>query len=805
MALMSDIGGRTELGPVAAELETHLRDAQPFDPVRLAATFAGLLAVPALQSNCLRLEALVHLTLVAGSGRGAPNQTIVSRLFSEAGKGRLGIKEDPAEDVFVTLIVSPRGDFRVLEGTWESAGFYLQRLVNLLELLPVGDLANQLREPVYALLRLSDLVCQRAGLVRYQLGSDKRAQVLPAPLLSAVSTLSEVVSFTEEQFKVHGISLEHLVKFGFPAEQRTRLSSEAIGNSTLERFPVAHRNGEFYFLLPTATSAAIRRFITEMMESIDLREAFIGFLAMEYGNLFGDIPLLGERRGAPIEFRRTEDSLLAGVMMEVDPGLFINVVFFVDPLKDFAQDGLVGEIPDLDKLAKDVAAWIESVTGPACASPGYRAGMTLLVGCGIGRAASRFPVPQLPHGWSFEAISAPDLHTLCWLNDFNSLSMWRLLESEKRLDELGVTLQNVNGLLNLVGWARSLEGHLVPHGDIPDEFGKDGKRVTVLIEQNALRGLRAAVLHFLDPHCAQASDGRWLKLCKAGRSIFKEDGDEPFYYAVDGRGDGGFLLTAYESPSRVWWCDVDIIEEAARPFAHDRIRMLQTWLCRGVPVMERALVGLPAGPLLLKCIFQGQLGDKEGRDKRARLTFEDARATITPSIDHARATVTLNVDARFEDALFHPENIAERALVDYLLGSFAALAGQNLSDPERDALLEEIVPNTHARQAHAFLAASFRDHVRNAIWVGPVTIDQDDDAFLKLGLGWRQRTRAQGGDIAGTQECLSYLNPLVELLEDEVCQELRQLDRRSVLSIVLMTTKARQRIEITGNAPPQPS
>ncbi|MEI9803827.1 MAG: hypothetical protein WDN48_04335 [Pseudolabrys sp.] len=33
-------------------------------------------------------------------------------------------------------------------------------------------------------------------------------------------------------------------------------------------------------------------------------------------------------------------------------GLFINVVFFVDPLKNFAQGGLVGEMPDLDKLSK---------------------------------------------------------------------------------------------------------------------------------------------------------------------------------------------------------------------------------------------------------------------------------------------------------------------------------------------------------------------------------------------------------------------------------------------------------------------
>jgi hypothetical protein len=140
--------------------------------------------------------------------------------------------------------------------------------------------------------------------------------------------------------------------------------------------------------------------------------------------------------------------------------------------------------------------------------------------------------------------------------------MWRLLESERRLNELGVTLQNANGLLNLVGWARSLEGHLVPHADIPDELGTYDWRLTVLIEQNALRGVRAAVLHFIDPHCAQTREGRWLKLYKEGRSIFNEDSRQPSYYARDGRGSGGFRLTAYESPSHVWWSDLEFAPEA---------------------------------------------------------------------------------------------------------------------------------------------------------------------------------------------------------------------------------------------------
>ncbi|MFX6435443.1 hypothetical protein ABTG69_19865, partial [Acinetobacter baumannii] len=83
--------------------------------------------------------------------------------------------------------------------------------------------------------------------------------------------------------------------------------------------------------------------------------------------------------------------------------------------------------------------------------------------------------------WRLEFISAPDLVTLSWLEDFTALSLWRLMDSRERLSQLGVMLQNINGLLNIVGWARSLGGHLVPHGDMPDDFGKSGVPAFVMV------------------------------------------------------------------------------------------------------------------------------------------------------------------------------------------------------------------------------------------------------------------------------------------------------------------------------------
>jgi hypothetical protein len=40
---------------------------------------------------------------------------------------------------------------------------------------------------------------------------------------------------------------------------------------------------------------------------------------------------------------------------------------------------------------------------------------------------------------------------------------------QDRLAQFGVHLMNVNGLLNLYAWFESLEGHLIPHGQFPDD------------------------------------------------------------------------------------------------------------------------------------------------------------------------------------------------------------------------------------------------------------------------------------------------------------------------------------------------
>lgn len=777
--------GNVPLRPIAEQHAQTFSALSEYDPLRLAATFSGLLTVPELQSNCIRLEALVHLAFALGEGSRKPNDKLIGKLFSALGNGIAGRQEDPAEDVFVSVIRTSRGNFRIFEGIWESSAFYLERVVSGIELIPPGKRYDHMREAVFALLRLSDAICERAKLARYELGNAIPQASLSTKILSGLGSFRRVIRFSDADLAALGISVAHLDEFGFDVAAREGLLDEKIGHSTLERYPLAYRNGELFVLLPTAISAAIRRYVVEELDTPKLRDAFARTLGIAYAKLISETPLLGLSSGANAQFQRTGGALLAGASTRVDQGLYINFVFFIDTLDGFEKDGLLGAYPTSDpsSLAHEVDQWIDYAYNEARKMPDFRECLTVLVACGIGRAIIDFTTDKKRDNWRLEFIGASDLLTLSWLPDFKALSLWRLMEAQDRLEQLGVTLQNMNGLLNIVGWARSLGGHLVPHGDLPDDFADGEAAKLVVIEQNALLKVRHEVDTCWDAHVVQDIDGRWVTVRKEGESLFEEDRETPFYIADEPRVPERWPRCVYETAAHAWWVELETEPDTPGYWAFERAKMLKTWLCRMAPVLEDELKELPAGPLVWQVKVRGTIGDQEGEGKRDFMTFDQALSAV--AVEASASRVALMTTPDFENAFYHPENIAERALVSRTVEGFAELAGCKFSAAEHEAIVQKIVQNASARQSHAFMARRFRDYVRDSIPRSPITINADDAAFLKLGLGWRARDRKLGGDIRGKEACNSYLNSIVRLLEDELCHELRELDRRSVVMFAL--------------------
>src|ERR1700692_2896904 len=154
----------------------HLSDVNQLskmDKLTTISTFAALLATPQLQANAYRLEAFVHIAVAKSAGRQHLTSEFVRKIFKRFGNGICGRLEDPAEDLFTTVVHSSNGNFLVLEGLREGNGFYLQRVLDVLEDIPDRGRFARMRRSVFALLALADAVAERAGLVHGMMGEPK--------------------------------------------------------------------------------------------------------------------------------------------------------------------------------------------------------------------------------------------------------------------------------------------------------------------------------------------------------------------------------------------------------------------------------------------------------------------------------------------------------------------------------------------------------------------------------------------------------------------------------------------------------
>src|ERR1019366_4536778 len=134
-----DFGNNLKVGDHAARYPNIVAALKPMRARDAIAAVGGLLTLPDLQANCFRLELLAHLAAAFCRGRISPLPSEIKSLFDSLDEGICGLIEDPAESVFVGLVHTAQGNFRVFEGLREGTSFYLQCILDVLETVPRDD------------------------------------------------------------------------------------------------------------------------------------------------------------------------------------------------------------------------------------------------------------------------------------------------------------------------------------------------------------------------------------------------------------------------------------------------------------------------------------------------------------------------------------------------------------------------------------------------------------------------------------------------------------------------------------------
>lgn len=744
---------------------------RPYDVSASIAAAGGLLTVPTLQANTVRLEAIAHLIVANASGKKKPNKQDAARWFKQVGQS-FAHMEDAAEDVFVARVHMDGTNYRILEGLAEANGHHLQHMLTAVESMPNHGVYGALKQSCRAMLALSDLICARAGLEAFCLGDECGFDALPVDNLPTLKTLAARVTFSDNDLMRAGISRAALSRFVLPPTQRN-VGFGGYADSGLERHPLIAFRNEVVVALPSAMATAIRGSVIEVCQQCGAEFALRTALLVAQTDEIALNPAIS-RVGIPPTEMKHDSAVVSSEPVEFQPGLWFQFILVTDDFTDFQETGFSRPGPSA-KANAELQRAIDTAASDIKARPGFKLGFSLVVLCGFGRG--QLIEFTRPGGWLAEGISSYDLEVLGWRHDFTIAELLKFLIAEGTAAHMGFPLMAINGLLARIAFAYDNNGHVVPHEAMPD--GSEG--ATLMIPTNAHLRLRAEHHARFDKHAVRYDAGDVLVVRRKDGGKRSPDNTQRIYVSLQ---DARMLRYrgVWRSGNRTWW--IETVPQKEPSYLYPVFEMQMVWMERLAPILAHHFPGLPE--VLTWKLVSPAWPVIRSEDIKAP-PIEELKAAISASCNHDTFVVTTEIGAKFYFGLSRPDNVSEVTLLEAFLAQVIAL----VEEPEVDtaALLREIVPSPDARQLHAFAPQDFRDHVRESVPDKVVEISRFDDASQRLGLGWHGLPRP-GGTVHGRDECTKVLNAITTAAEEMFCGHLRQFERHALVRRIVENHEA---------------
>ncbi|XFO64865.1 hypothetical protein SPSIL_009740 [Sporomusa silvacetica DSM 10669] len=531
LGILESLAPSREFSHIIQERPSIKKKLRPFHPIKAASLVSGLLTLPALHANTLRLEMLIHLIMSYSSGKKEPMvHHIQLWLNTELGATSFVYLEDPVEDVFISNVITDEGNIRIFEGIWESTDFYLQRMLNIIRTLPDEQSTCQLKREVRGILLLSEEIADRRRLNRFSPGEGNDKGPVSIPSNKDLKSLSKTIIFTSEDLQRLGIVSADIEPFIFDMQFLDKLQEQSLEESDLQRHPIVRDTGKWFVLLPNNISFAVRVHILNWMINHGCQESFDKHLIMEYQKFFQDNPVMGEsfpRQSIPVQ--DFQDKYLMTLAREFDEGRYIQIIAIIDRISGYQQHGFLSfDSEIMDEYNDQIDIHIKEARSHYRKQAGFKQGLTLVVGCGYGRLNGFRAVPETAD-WMVEFISAPDFQTLAWTSEDSPLFLWKLVNQARHLTKQGLSIANANGLLNLYGWWVDTNYLMMP-ADV--EFGD--KPLHMMIPTDSLAEIRRRIRQGWDLHALPLPNGKLVRVRRKDiESYFPDYATQPLYACID--------------------------------------------------------------------------------------------------------------------------------------------------------------------------------------------------------------------------------------------------------------------------------
>lgn len=792
--MMQGLGSpSTTINAVANDNAALVRDLERFDGQTTVPVLASLLTLPEHQSQCHRLELLVTLALLHCNGTQTPTCQDLADWYQRIGQSSSASGEDSAEDVFVTLVDDEQGDYRLPEGIWEAAGFYTQRVLDVVSQMPDNPHYEQIKRSVHAILRLADIVCKRASLTRYQLGSEEDHETLQLTQATDLAELAARVTIERAMLDSSGIRFEDLEPFLLHPAKLAELGEQQPGASALERYPLILTDSNIIVALPTALSVALRAFIIEFVKETEMEDAFDRALAQSYAQLIYGTTLFNGPTRAPIHWKKVGDDRIALVAFDVDVGHILVLLFVLPSVRHHGPDGFMGMHSDEGTLSQAIEQSLEKARHDFESKPDFQRGLIVTVVCGWG-LGFQYAEKATDHSrWQTETMSAADLVRLSHLPEMSPDVFWRLRDAEDRVAEAGVSVLNLNGVLNLWGWVDHNDGHIIPHARMETGRITPEQPMLLQIPLNLLRDVRVRADHGYDRHRGIDPSGTSHRLQRtSAQELFPDEHSQRTYVSLNEL-DERRLTCVYEGKLALW---ITLVAPnmSDRRIHHELWRMLCVWVARIGAKLPNVNIDPSTWPSAMK--VYATFEDSSDSHELAALAIPESlddlwEVTSLPEAHGARVVFKRGFLTGFKDA----SNVAERAVVRALAAAFLSIAG--VVDPvtQARAIEKQVVRSDKERSFHIFQGHSFLDYMAGSLKDNLIAVDRVDDAAARIGLGWRALAVGASGEIKGKEACGQFLARVVDLLLKDLLTELSSLDRTSTIIRLARNNEVANRLE----------
>ncbi len=777
---------------VAADNRALVRDLSTFDQTETVPLLAGLLTVPHYQSHCLRFEMLVTLAAIHCRGRRRPGVTDACRWFRQMASSRCVSAEDPAEDVFVSLVHDERDDYRVLEGVWEGAGFHTQVVLDVVATMPDEGPFGQVKRSVRSLLVVSELLCGIAELERYQASSGEMHSALSKRRLPEHRDLISRTHLPLADLADLGVRPSDLEPFLLSEPMMRELDRQEARYNYLDLHPLtALTDTHVTVAKPSALTLAIRDYaISQALRDEHSAGVFDQKMAEAYSMRLSRAPLREAVAGIPVDWTALGTSRLSGFGTQIDEGYYLVCQFFLPTVSTHRDGGFGGAYIVEEPVRRALSRSFGRAAKALEDKPGFKGGLHLLVGCGWGRAYAMEDLACEASQWRFQHLSAADFVRLWDVEGVDAKCVWSLLDAVETAGRAGVQIANTHGLLNLIGWARSNHGHVVPHPDF-HYSGTVSPEVPLLlpVPMDQSRPVRAEAVQGLDRHHAVDGRGQRHELMRTlPGGVFETESSQRVYGSVSSLARGEFACV-YEGEVNLWVIFVaPNVSESAVELA--LFRMIGVWLHRIGAVLD-VNAKTPGGTESLTAHVEfldhveslhgtpaEGLGDKPSAADLAPL----CRVEDLPGENVCRAVFDVGFLGGFRVA----ENVAERLVVRTLARAYLRLRGVDDEDAEVRVLESAVVPNDEAREFHIFQTDDYHGYVRESLPAELVEHEPVDQGAARIGLVRRDVPVPSSRRVDGRSACTRFLANVVDSLVDNLTGRLAGFSRRPALRRLLL-------------------